>query len=254
MYARFFTYYSQSVQNRFSTYFYQPEVYATDITYTPVVPSLSISHTDATEGGNILYNVNLSAATTVDIRVDYVVDHTGGTNSASSSDYTASSGTLTIPLGSTQASISVPTTQDTIDENNEHIRLTLSNAVRATIGESSELAYIIDDDAPANQPPNAVNDAVNVTMLWETNVYVLSNDSDPDGDSLDIVSVTQPSNAWVAIRQGFPPGSPDYLEVFGVSAGTDGFTYTISDGNGNTDTAYVLITVTSSGGPGPFDP
>ena len=158
-YARFFTYYSQATQNTFTNYFYLPEVRVTDITYTPVVPSLTISHVDGTEGSNVTFNVDLSAATTVETRVNYVVDHPGGSGSASSGDYTPVSGTLTIPQGATQASVSVATTQDALFEGSESIRMTLSSPVRATIGESSELADIIDDDAP---PSFSVND-VSVT-------------------------------------------------------------------------------------------
>lgn len=147
-YARFFTYYSQATQNVFTNYYYLPEVRTTDLSYIPLVPSMTISHVDAAEGGSITYNVNLSAATTVHTKVNYVVDHPGGSGSASSSDYTAASGTLIIPPGSTQRPITVATTQDSLHEGSENIRLTLSSPVRATISESTELASIVDDDAP----------------------------------------------------------------------------------------------------------
>lgn len=109
VYSRFFTYYSESVQNRFTTYFYQPEVRVTNISYTPVLPTISVSHSDATEGSNVIYTVSLSAATTVDVKVTYSVDPNGGSGSASTGDYTATSGTLTISEGQTQATITVPT-------------------------------------------------------------------------------------------------------------------------------------------------
>lgn len=144
IFTRFFTYYSEAQQNTFTTYFYQPEVRVTDISYVPAVPALSISHVNATEGEDITYNVNLSMATTVDIKVDYAV--TDGT--ASSNDYTAVSGTLTIPSGSTQGTITVPTTADVNIEDDETITLTLTNAVRATFSETTELATILTDDVP----------------------------------------------------------------------------------------------------------
>ena len=157
--ARFFTYYTESVQNSFTNYFYQPEIRITNVSYVPVVPSMSASHSDATEGSNITYTVNLSVATTVDVKVDYVVTDNGAT----SSDYTATSGTLIIATGQTQGIINVATNSDSILEANEGIKLTLSSPVRATIssGESTETAYIIDDGL-GNGASFSVND-VSVT-------------------------------------------------------------------------------------------
>ena len=143
IYARFFTYYSQTEQNRFTNYFYQPEVRVTNTSYTPVVPSLSIGHANASEGDDITYTVNLSQATTVDVKVNYSV----GNGSASSGDYTATSGTLVIPTGATQGVITVPTAADSTYETDESIELTLSSPVRATLSESSETAYITNNDS-----------------------------------------------------------------------------------------------------------
>ncbi|MDJ0761221.1 MAG: Ig-like domain-containing protein [Woeseiaceae bacterium] len=95
----------------------------------------------------------------------------------------------------------------------------------------------------ANSPPNAVNDTASVAEFGSAYVYVLTNDSDPDNDTLTITSVTQSANASVSIS-----GGGTRLLISGLFPGTFPATYTISDGNGGTDTATVSITVTGGGG------
>ena len=75
MYTRFFTYYYEDTQNKYTTYFYQPSVRITDITYTPVVPALSITPANASEGNNITFTINLDQVTTVDVKVDYATSN-----------------------------------------------------------------------------------------------------------------------------------------------------------------------------------
>jgi len=68
--------------------------------------------------------------------------------------------------------------------------------------------------------------------------FVLPNDSDPEGDSLSVESMTQPLHGAV-VSNGtsiiYTP-APDYV-------GPDSFSYTISDGYGGTSTAIVSIDV-----------
>ncbi len=69
-------------------------------------------------------------------------------------------------------------------------------------------------------------------------VDVLANDSDVDGDSLSVDSVTDPVNGTVTNNNSDVTYTPD--ENF---TGTDTFDYTVTDGNGGTDTATVDITI-----------
>lgn len=66
---------------------------------------------------------------------------------------------------------------------------------------------------------------------------VLGNDSDPDGDSLTIVAVTEPAGQTGTVQiMGtqilYTPKAPFY---------TDTFTYTVSDGKGGQSTAMVKL-------------
>ena len=63
---------------------------------------------------------------------------------------------------------------------------------------------------------------------------------DPDGDSLSIVGVTQPSSGTVVIN---PDRSVTYNKAAVTPPGTYAFGYTISDGHGGTATANVTITL-----------
>jgi DNA/RNA endonuclease G (NUC1) len=95
-----------------------------------------------------------------------------------------------------------------------------------------------------NDPPDAVDDSAAVAEDSGANaINVLANDSFvPDaGETLSISATTNGAHGTVAITGGgtgltYTPNA-DYF-------GPDSFTYTISDGNGGTDTATVNINVT----------
>jgi large repetitive protein len=90
-----------------------------------------------------------------------------------------------------------------------------------------------------NAPPRAVRD--NVVTLADTPVIipVLANDSDPDGDPLTVVAVTQGANGTAVINAD---GTVTYTPSPGFT-GHDSFTYTISDGKGGTDVGTVGVRV-----------
>ena len=94
-----------------------------------------------------------------------------------------------------------------------------------------------------NRPPLAVNDAVSNEQDDDISIDVLTNDSDPDGDTLTVQSVGQPANgAAVVSANGLRVVYGPDDGYFGV----DRFTYTITDGNGATASATVTVTVVST--------
>ena len=85
-----------------------------------------------------------------------------------------------------------------------------------------------------------------VTSSW-TDV-VNNNCTDPNGDTLTLSAVTQPGNGATA----FVSGTADvYIQNLPVGIST--ITFTVSDGNGGTDSA-ALVVLRQSGDPncGPF--
>lgn len=106
-------------------------------------------------------------------------------------------------------------------------------------GTAVAFVSVIISPAP-NQPPIAVpdNGAINQTVI-----AVLANDSDPDGDPLTIIAVTQPIDdasggqaGTVAITGNTVTWTPP-AGFLGAAT----FTYTISDGRGGTATAIVNV-------------
>ncbi|SDO67490.1 Ca2+-binding protein, RTX toxin-related, partial [Lutimaribacter pacificus] len=91
-----------------------------------------------------------------------------------------------------------------------------------------------------NDAPDAVDDSETTPFDTPVEVDVLGNDTDPENDPLTVVGTTDGANGTVAIDP--VSGNPVYTPDPGF-AGTDAFTYTISDGNGGTDTATVTVTV-----------
>ena len=99
-----------------------------------------------------------------------------------------------------------------------------------------------------NAPPNAVDNLANTTTEVPVNIFVLDNDSDPNGDPLEITLVDDPPNGVAVIDDNGTPGvTTDDFIVYTSDAlfdGIDVFTYTIEDGQGGSDTATVTVTVT----------
>ncbi len=93
----------------------------------------------------------------------------------------------------------------------------------------------------SQRAPAAAADFVSTDEDTPLLIDVLTNDTDPNGDSLTITGVTQGNNGSVSLdpQSGLPiyTPNPDFN-------GTDSFSYTISDPAGNTSTATVVVTVT----------
>ncbi len=105
-------------------------------------------------------------------------------------------------------------------------------------GGTATASVTITITAPINRPPVAVDDNAATAVSTPVLIDVLANDSDPDGDPLTIVSVTQPANGVATIANG----EISYQPQRGFT-GTVTFQYTISDGRGGTATATVTVVV-----------
>ena len=102
----------------------------------------------ASAGSSEAITVDLSAASGLNVTVDYAVT---GTATGSGTDYTLANGTITINAGSTSGTISIASiVDDSADEANETVIVTLSNPSNATLGSDSVHTYTItdNDDAP----------------------------------------------------------------------------------------------------------
>jgi len=89
-----------------------------------------------------------------------------------------------------------------------------------------------------NRGPVANNDVVTLPPASTGTIDVLANDTDPDGDALQITTVNSPSNGTVVISNNQAVYSPAAGFI-----GNDSFSYAIVDGNGGLDSATVNVTV-----------
>lgn len=111
-----------------------------EVTITATTPSVP-----ETGGGNGQFTVYRSAYTNVALTVDYTVSGTA----TSGTDFAALSGSLTIPKGSSSATISVAPIWDKINDGNETVIVTLTSSSLYSIGASgSATVTIIDSDLP----------------------------------------------------------------------------------------------------------
>jgi VCBS repeat-containing protein len=93
-----------------------------------------------------------------------------------------------------------------------------------------------------NHPPVAADDAYSTdedTQLTVAAPGVLANDSDPDGDELTATLVSGPTNGTVTLNAD---GSFTYTPAANFN-GTDSFTYEAGDGDLQSNTATVTLTV-----------
>jgi len=98
-----------------------------------------------------------------------------------------------------------------------------------------------------NDAPDAVNDTATVDEDSADNVIdVLANDSDADGDALTITNVTNPPHGTASIDGSQIRYTPDANYPNPADSGLDSFDYTVSDGNGGTDTVTVNVTVNNT--------
>ena len=97
--------------------------------------------------------------------------------------------------------------------------------------------------AASNKAPDTGADSATTAQGAAVTINVLANDSDVNGDALTITSVSKPQFG-TATTNG---QNVTYTPNAGF-AGTDSFSYFVSDGQGNTTAGSVTVTVNGPGG------
>ncbi|MBL0407808.1 cadherin-like domain-containing protein, partial [Microvirga aerilata] len=102
---------------------------------------------------------------------------------------------------------------------------------------------------PSNTAPVAANDSATTAENTPVTIAVLSNDTDADGDTLNISGIgTSPGHGTATINSN---GTITYTPSSGYS-GSDSFTYKVSDGATTSNTATVNLTVNAATSDRPF--
>ncbi|HUP84576.1 MAG TPA: Ig-like domain-containing protein [Acidimicrobiales bacterium] len=221
-----------------------------------IVPTLVVGDVSVIEGGVAMVPITLSNPSSVDVTVGYAT----ATGTADATDFTATSGTVTIPAGQVTAVVAVPTTGDSIDEHAETFRLVVEGVpVGATTADGDATATIIDDDDSVDPvdgpiadppitiaprpllPPVATDDAIVTGADGSVTIPVLTNDADADAalDPTRVTIVTAPSHGVATVLTS---GQIRYVADAGFS-GVDSFTYRLCDAAEQCDDAIVEVTV-----------
>ena len=109
--------------------------------FLPVISGLEIS---TVEGSDLVFSFSLEYESPIDVVANYQL--VSGT-AVEGTDFPAASGSVTLLAGETSVALSLPTTQDALDENDENLQLELSGIV-GTSNETVQIAAsILDDDA-----------------------------------------------------------------------------------------------------------
>ena len=115
------------------------------VTVYRIAQSVSVAEAEVGEGPGAMlaFEVTLVRAAEEAVTVDYA---TADGSAVAGEDYEAASGTLTIAAGQTAATVHVTVLDDSHDEGEETLTLTLSNAVNAAIGNGEALGVIVNSD------------------------------------------------------------------------------------------------------------
>ena len=104
---------------------------------------------------------------------------------------------------------------------------------------TANVEVIVENAAGANRPPVALDDRASTAANQRVQIQVLANDSDPDGDVLRLISVSNVPGITVTIT------ADQVVDVVPgpTVAGLVAFDYTVADAEGLEDTARVALFV-----------
>lgn len=111
-------------------------------------PSVSVNGSTLFENANsgrLQFEIRASETLTNAVSVTYTIS---GVTAEPDKDFMGSTGTIEIPVGSNSASIAVPIIDDEVNEINEKLMITLTEATNATINTATAIGIIQDDDEP----------------------------------------------------------------------------------------------------------
>ena len=119
-----------------------------DLVITDDDPILTITNQTVAEGdGTATFTVTLDKTGAEDVTVIYTTSTGSSDGATDDTDYTGTTGTLTVSAGATSGTIEVPITDDSDTEATETATLTLSSATSATItGDTTTADLVITDD------------------------------------------------------------------------------------------------------------
>ena len=212
-------------------------------------PELSVGdETVAEGGGSVTVTVSLSAASAKTVTVNYA---TSDDTAMAGSDYTTASGSLSFSAGDTSKTVSVTISDDSIDEDDETFKFTLSGESNATIDDGEATVTITDDDPPPSLSvadetvkEGAASVTVTVSLSAASGKTVTVNYATGDGTAVAPGDYTAASGMLT-----FAPGDTSKTVMVAVVSDTvnetdEAFTFTLSgESNATLGTSSATVTI-----------
>ena len=211
---------------------------------TPVASFASAASSAAESAGTRNLTVNLSPAPQTAITVSYGI----GGSAVGGSDYTALSGTVAVPGGATSVDIPVAITDDTANENDETVILTLTQGSGYTVGSpNSHTLTITDNDDVVPPPP---------TTPVASFASAASSAAESAGTRNLTVNLSPAPQTAITVSYGIggsAVGGSDYTALSGTVAVSGGATsvdipVAITDDTANENDETVILTLTQGSG------
>ena len=207
-------------------------------------PTLSVGNATTDEGESLQFAVELSAASELEVTVEY---ETADGTAESPADYTETTGTLTFGPGETERAVPVPVYQDRLEEDTEYLSLVLKSPMNAGFDRAEELArgFILDDDDPPVL--GLVLDPIEVAEQGETSAVLtveIAGDSAFAEDTTVGLALSGPAQAGVDYRVTDAEGNAlaDPWELV-LAAGEDSVTATIQAIDDEVDEEVETVTI-----------
>ncbi|WP_083468781.1 Calx-beta domain-containing protein [Nostoc piscinale] len=129
-------------------------------------PKINLSASQTVVEGNtnpqtVTYNVTLSNASSQTITVQYA---TANGSAIAGSDYTATTGTLTFNPGVTSQVINIPILNDSVNEANKTLILSLKSPTNATLGTTASVTTTITDTLVSSVTTTLATNVENLTL------------------------------------------------------------------------------------------
>ena len=128
-------------------------------------PPVSVNDLEIVEGDSSTFTVSLSTASAFDTVVTFETRaHTsGGLPAVAGTDYTAVSGSVTVPAYQMSATFEIETLADSVEEGDETFVIKLTGATDATLLDDEGIVTILDDETCVT-PTNPVDGPLNLSI------------------------------------------------------------------------------------------
>ncbi|MCY4506835.1 MAG: SwmB domain-containing protein, partial [Acidobacteria bacterium] len=199
-------------------------------------PSITIAAdtSPVTEGTAATFTVTADSAPTADLTVNLTVADVSGSDFVASGD--EGSQTVTIAMGATTATHSVPTTADSTDEPDGDVSVTVETGTGYTVGATASAMVTVNDDDAGSTPmlptgctaidsttPNLIK---TVTSTTTTVTVTFGSAANRKGGSF--LSICEPGGSGTYTTRdaqtwefAVAPLEDDTFEITGLTAGTD---------------------------------